>query len=256
MEWIDWMEAEKYIFDDVVRQRVNWAAGGSGAPGVARRRAVPSRSNTWKGLAEENVQRVKTPNMHVLKVFIEYVNINTLIFIRHPLNVVRRSAIPSRPPTVMSLWPCRENLWQEGFQKENKWSVSVALTWGFQLSLLIELVDARVDDTQVRLAGLASGQEITPLGRIKELQQNNVHIDGPPGLYVDILSQQQDEASYGQAQDADAAPEVNDEEVLPQSGHGVDHYFADPDGENAHYVGTECVEAGVWEEGIRLNLEG
>jgi len=59
---------------------------------------------------------------------------------------------------------------------------------------------------------------------------------------VQILAKKQNKSSYGQAQDANSTPEVNDKEVLSHSCHYIDDYFPNPNGENAHYVGTESVE--------------
>lgn len=55
-----------------------------------------------------------------------------------------------------------------------------------------------------------------------------LHIDGPPGLHVHILAQQQNKSRYGQYQDADAAPEVDDEEVLPHSRQYINNHLAHP----------------------------
>lgn len=57
-----------------------------------------------------------------------------------------------------------------------------------------------------------------------------------------ILAQQQNEAGYGQHQDADAAPEVDDEEMLPHSSQDVDHHLAHPHRRHAHQICGEGVE--------------
>jgi len=63
---------------------------------------------------------------------------------------------------------------------------------------------------------------------------------------VQILAKEQNKTSYGQAQNANSTPEVNDEEMLSHSGHYIHDYFSDPDRKHAHYVSAKGIEtAGI-----------
>lgn len=58
-----------------------------------------------------------------------------------------------------------------------------------------------------------------------------------------VLAQQQDESSYGQCKNADAAPEIDDEEMFTQACQYIDDHLAYPHTEHAHQVCREGVEA-------------
>lgn len=77
---------------------------------------------------------------------------------------------------------------------------------------------------------------------IIDLCRLHLHIDGPPSLDVHIPAKQQNEASNGQSQNADAAPEINDEEMLTHACQYVDDHLAHPHTEHAHQIGREGVE--------------